>query len=91
MAKSWYEKDKQKPSEIAKRLGRNMSVITRLVVKCVARKKQGRKPALTEPKIDLLGRRLDEMVRKANCKYTVTVTMLKKSTRMDVSRRTFVR
>jgi len=75
LAKKWYEKDKLKPSEIAERLGRDKSALTRLLVLQSPRKQQGRKPLLTEAQIDFLARRLDEMVRKANCEYTVTVGM----------------
>ena len=32
LAKKWYEKDKLKASEIAERLGRNKSALTRLLV-----------------------------------------------------------
>ena len=85
LAKKWYEKDKLKPSEIAERLGRDKSALTRLLVLQSPRKQQGRKPLLTEAQIDFLARRLDEMVRKANCEYTVTVGMRKRNTRVGAS------
>jgi ribosomal protein S25 len=37
-ARKWYKEEKLKPSEIAKRLGRDKSVMTRLLVKRVTRR-----------------------------------------------------
>jgi len=45
-------------------VGRNQSAITRLLIKRVARKKQGRKGALDAQAVDELEARLAAMVRK---------------------------
>ena len=86
LAHTWYEEGVV-PSEIAEWLDRDKSVITRHVVQKLPRKKQGRKPALTEAQIDFLVRRLEEMIKTARCKYHVTAKMLKRSARYKVSER----
>ena len=88
LAKSWYTNDNTPPSEIAARLGRDKSVLTRLLVKQSPRKKQGAPPKLTEAKVDFLVKRLNELIVKADCKYTVTVSMLKRSARVKASEKT---
>jgi hypothetical protein len=88
LARAWYNDDKEVPSEIAERLGRDKSVITRLLVKKVVRQKQGPPTLLTDAQVDFMVKRLDELVRKANCKYHVTADMLKRSTRLKVTVRT---
>ncbi|CAE8650842.1 unnamed protein product, partial [Polarella glacialis] len=85
LARAWYNDDKEVPSEIAERLGRDKSVITRLLVKKVVRQKQGPPTLLTDAQVDFMVKRLDELVRKANCKYHVTADMLKRSTRLKVT------
>ena len=85
LAKTWYGKDKIPPSEIAARLGRGTSALTRLLVKQAPRKKQGAPPKLTEAKLDFLVKRLHELIVKADCKYSVTVNMLKRSARVKAS------
>jgi hypothetical protein len=87
LAKKWYKEDKCQPSEIADRLSRDKSTITRLLVKQVVRKKQGRPAALTTTEVDFLVKRLDAMVEKAKARYHVTVSMLKKTTRCRASGR----
>ena len=83
LAKTWYGKDKIPPSEIAARLGRGTSALTRLLVKQAPRKKQGAPPKLAGAKIDFLVNRLHELIVKADCRYTVTVNVLKRSTCQD--------
>ena len=90
LAKQWYSEG-SKPSEIAFRLGRDKSVLTRLLVKQVPRKKQGRSNALTAAQVDLLVRRLDELVVKADAQYAVTVTMLRKAAKVKASVKTIQR
>jgi transposase len=87
LANKWYNDDCMPPSEIAEQLGRDKSVITRLLVKQVPRKKQGRPQALTDAQAKFLKNKLDQLVRKANCKYTITAKMLLKATRLKVSER----
>lgn len=90
LANSWYDQDVS-PSEIAERLGRSKSTLTRLLVKRAARTFQGRRPCLSPAQIDFLVRRLDEMVRRSQNRYTVTVAMLKRSTRVKASERTILK
>ena len=58
LASKWYWEQGKAPSEIAGLLGRDKSTLTRLLVKQVSRKKQGRPPVFAEADIDLLERRL---------------------------------
>ena len=90
LANTWYDRDVP-PSEIAKRLGRSKSTLTRLLVKRAARHSQGRRPALTQAQIDFLARRLDELIRRSQNRYTVTVAMLKRSTRVKAGERTILK
>jgi hypothetical protein len=85
LARKWYKEEKLKPSEIAKRLGRDKSVMTRLLVKRVTRKKQGRNPVLTDSEVEFLEKRLDEMIIKADGDYHITAPMLKRNTRSKAS------
>ena len=62
LAKKWYI-DGETTAEIGERLGRNQSTITRLLVKRVARKKQGRKAALDTTAVDKLEAKLAAMVK----------------------------
>ena len=86
LAQKWFA-DGVALAEIADGLDRYKSTITRHCVKMVARKAQGRKRALSEQQIDLLERRLHELIVKANGRYHVTAKMLKRSSRMKVSTR----
>ena len=54
LANSWYNEDSIKPSEIARRLKRDKSVITRHVIKKIVKKKQGRPVALSTVQVDFL-------------------------------------
>ena len=54
LANAWYTEDGLPPSAIAERLGRDKSVLTRLLVKQVPQKKQGRPPSLSASPGDLL-------------------------------------
>ncbi len=88
LAKTWFEKNKLAPSEIAARLGRDKSVMTRLLVKQVPRKKQGRNAKLSKADVDALERRLDDMIVAADTKYHVTGLMLKKAANSKASVKT---
>ena len=90
LAQGWYSSGTP-PSTIAHRLGRNKSALTRLLVKQVPRRDQGRPRALSRAQVDLLKRKLDELVRKADCKYTVTIKMLKSATKAKASERSIAR
>eukprot|EP00439_Symbiodinium_sp_Y106_P061416 s2926_g9.t1 len=85
LAKRWYHDDGIKPSEIADRLGRSKSALTRLLVKQVPRKKQGRAPLLSKAQVDYLQKRVCDMVVQADAEYRVTVDMLRKTTKVKAS------
>ena len=85
LAKKWYWEQQKNPREIADLLDRDKSTITRLLVKQVHRKKQGRPRALSEADIDFLERRLHDLILKSMGKYHVTAAMVKRSARCKVS------
>jgi hypothetical protein len=87
LATAWYEEEKVAPAEIAERLGRDKATLTRLLVKTVDRKRQGRPVALTDAQVDFLEHRLDELIVKADGKYRVTAKMLRANTRTKASAR----
>lgn len=87
LAKQWHV-DGESTAEIAERLGRNQSSITRLLVKRLPRKKQGRKSVLQKAAVDKLEAKLQSMILKADGKYVVTVAALKRATRTKASKRT---
>ena len=89
LAKKWYV-DGETTAEIADRLSRDQSTITRLLVKRVPRKKQGRKALLDEAAVDKLADKLNSMVEKADGKYEVTAAALKRATRTKASDRTIL-
>ena len=69
LSSKWYCGRGQSPSEIAGLLGGDKSTLTRLLVKQVSRKKQGRPPVLSEAAIGFLQRRLHELIVKSMGKY----------------------
>ena len=91
LAKKWYVEENLSAVKIAKRLGRDPSTVSRLVVKRVPRRKQGRSPLLSPSTIDKLEAKLEAMIQKADVTYDVTVDMLKRSTRCKASTRTILR
>lgn len=91
LARRWYVEEELAPSDIARRLGRNKSTLTRLLVKRVARKTLGRKRALSAGVVDRLTRTLARLQQQADGRYEVTVAMLKKSARVQASKRTILR
>ena len=84
VAQTCYERG-QKPSGIAAMLGRDKSVLTRLLCKQEPRRKQGRPALLPGPAVDLLQRRLHELIVQANGQKTVTVAHLKKAAKCRAS------
>jgi hypothetical protein len=67
LANDWYNRDSIQPSEIARRLKRDKSVITRHVIKKIQKKKkQGRPAALSKAQVDFLEKTLNEMIVKAD-------------------------
>ena len=91
LAKTWYLEENMSAAKIAKRLGRSASTVSRLVVKKVARKEQGRKPILSAAMVNKLEAKLESMIQKADSQYEVTVAMLKRSSRCKASTRTILR
>ena len=89
LAKKWSDEGVE-PAEIADRLGRDKSTVTRHCVKMAPRQKQGRKRSLSEPQVDLLERRLDQLVKKARGRFHITAAALQQSTRMKVGVRTIL-
>ena len=68
LARGWYSKDIE-PSEIATRLPRDKSTMTRLLVKQKPRLEQGRKPVLTKAEIDFHEERLRELIARPFVAY----------------------
>jgi transposase len=75
------------PADVARRLHRSLSTITRLFAQRHPPKPIGRPPALTEGQVDRLENILNEMVDKADGQYEVTVAMVTKRARLKVSER----
>ena len=90
LAKKRYVEDGESPKEIARRLGRSKSTLTRLLVQRRARKSQGRKMTLSNAAVDKLQKKLEGMIVKADSKYEVTVDMLKRSARCKACARTIL-
>ena len=59
--------------------------MTRLLVKQLERKKEGRPPALSEAQKDAIEKRLEELIRKAAGEWRVSAEMLKTSLRLKVT------
>ena len=91
LAKRWYVEDNLSAKQIAQRLKRSPSTVSRLVVKKVKRKSRGRKPLLTKDMVDKLVVKLESLIQKADSQYEVTVAMLKRSSRCKAGTRTILR
>ena len=91
LAKRWHLEEGLSAAKIAERLGRSPSTISRLVIKKVVRKRQGRKVLLSPAMLDKLEAKLEVMVVKADSKREVTAAMLKHSARCKASVRTIMR
>ena len=93
LIKRWTVDEELLPSEIAQRLGRDKSTITRFLGNKGKRKvrrgqQKGRRgPArlLTDAQVEALEEKLKDMIKKAKGRYEVTALMLKKSGRVKVS------
>ena len=86
LAKQWHL-DSVATAEIARRLGRDQSTITRLLIQRRPRKAQGRKKVLTDKVMDRAVAKLDAMIEKADGDTMVTAAMLKRACRLKVSER----
>ena len=78
----------RRPRRLRSVWGRDQSTITRLLVKRLPRKKQGRKAILSSVAVDRLEAKLEAMVQKADGRYEVTVAALKRASRTKASGRT---
>ena len=76
LARLWYEEDDLSPAEIARRLRRNKSTLTRLLVKDVNAVGRVRKRCLSDADVDALIKHLEEMVDASEGRYEVTMDML---------------
>ena len=65
LAKLWYNEDDVTPREIAQRLRKVKSTITRAVVQDVPRIGRGRKRALSDANVDATIERLECMIEEA--------------------------
>ena len=75
LATRWHNEDNETITEIAVRLKRDKSVISRHLAGKAPMKKQGRPCALTNAQVDFLTKRLHTLITKANKKHTVTCKM----------------
>ena len=91
LARTWYAVDGESPREIARRLGRDKSTLTRLLVKRTPRKSQGRRSVLSTGQVDRIEAKLREKVAKAAGRYEVTVSMVRKAARVKASSRTVLK
>ena len=90
LALMWYEQDGKSPKELADLLHRDKSTMTRLLVKKVERKKDGRPPALTTAQIDALEKKAEAMIDEADGEWRVTVWRVKATMRLKASCRTIL-
>ena len=82
LAEMWHKEDGMDPSEIAQLLHRDKSTMTRLLVKRVMRKKDGRPNVLEAAAVDELIAHLDHMIVAADGEYEVTVDQLRRHARI---------
>ena len=88
LAKMWYQVDGKSVPEIARLLHRSSSGVRPHVTSNRPPVPQGRPPALTKKQVDKLESTLMKMIKKADAKYEVTLSMLKKATRVKACIRT---
>ena len=89
LAHNWYDAG-ETPAEIAERLSRNKSAMTRLLCKQAPRKPRGRPPLLAKAQVDLLQRRLHELIVKGNGEKTVAVADLKRAAKCKACTRSIL-
>ena len=88
LSKRWYLEEGLSAVQMAKRLGRSPSTISRLVIKRRPLKVQGRKPLLNKRKVDKLVATAEAMIQKADSEREVTVSMIKRASRCKAGTRT---
>ena len=90
-AKLWYNEDDVAPSEIARRLRRTKSTITRAVVQGLPRGSRGRKRILSDAEVDAMIKCLERLVEEAKERKEVTLDWLHRETGCRASCRTLAR
>ena len=91
LAKLWYHEDGTPPLEIARRLRREKSTITRLVVQEVPRGGRGRKRLLSDADVDATIKCLERLVDEARGSKEITLGMIHRETGCRASCRTLSR
>ena len=81
LAKRWHLEEGLSAAKIAERLGRAPSTISRLVIKKVVRKRQGRNILLSPAIVDKIEAKLEAMIIKADVKREITAAKVKRATR----------
>ena len=82
LAQMWFHADNKTPAEIAQLLHRSKSTLTRLLVKRAPRAGRGRHRLLSDAAVARLVQKLEELIREAEGKYEVTVSMLRRHARV---------
>lgn len=91
LARSWFVEGEASVSEIARRLKRSPSTVSRPLTKKSHAKKNCRPMLFTPAAVALLSSRLEALVAKADGKHQVTYSMLKRTFRYKASTRTLAR
>ena len=82
LALMWKQEDGISPANIANRLHRQISTITRFLGQEAPSKPIGQPPALTKEQVDRLERTVNDMVAKADAEYEVTFDMIRRRARI---------
>lgn len=82
LALLWQKVDHLSPTDVAKRLHRHPSAVTRFLGRKQCPQPSGRPPALTEAQVDRLETALNQMIAKADAKYEVTWAMVRRRARI---------
>ena len=91
LAKLWYSEDNEAPSEIARRLRRAKSTITRAVVQELPHGSRGRKHVLSEAEVDATIKCVERMVDEARGRKEVTLHQIHRESGCKASCRTLAR
>ena len=83
LAREWHFDDGQQPADIAKKLKRSISAVTRLLAQKKVPAPVGRPKALTKAQIDRIIRVTDELVDKAEATKEITAEIVRKRARVS--------